>query len=296
MVTNSITKYLLLIVLTVLPSMATGESRIRLIEEWRVSDSLAKPESVVFDKVHNVLYVSNINGKGDAKDGNGYITKISMQGKILKKKWLTGLNGPKGMAIFGEKLYVADIDVLVKIDVNSEKILASYPGKGAIFLNDVAIDSEGNVFVSDTRSSIIYKLCSDNFDVWFTNSRLQKPNGLYVEKNNLIVAATDGDAENSSTDFYLQKVSFDTKKLSVLNSRKPIGGIDGIAADGYEGYFLTDWGAGNVMHTIPSKGVTILKQLNKGTADLCIIADKQMMFLPVMMSHKLIAYRIERSE
>lgn len=293
---NIIGKYLWLFILFFAPSMAMGESSIRLIEQWRVSDALSKPESVVFDKARSVLYISNINGKGNAKDGNGYLTKISMQGKILEKKWVAGLNGPKGMALIGDKLYVADIDVLVKIDVNSGKILSSYPGEGATFLNDVAIDSAGSVFVSDSRSSIIFKLSGENFDVWFKDSRLLNPNGLYADNNNLIVAATDSEAESPGTSLYLQKVSLDAKKLSALHGRRFIGGIDGIATDGREGFFLTDWGAGKVMHSTASKGVTILKQLGKGTADLCIVADKHMMFLPVMMSHQLIAYRIERSE
>jgi sugar lactone lactonase YvrE len=294
---NNSCKYLLFIILMLSPSMAMGGSPIRLVEQWRVSDALSKPESVVYDKARNVLYVSSINGKGNAKDGNGYLTKISMQGKVLEKKWVAGLNGPKGMALTGDKLYVADIDVLVKIDVNSGKILSTYPGKGAIFLNDVAIDAAGNVFVSDSRSSIIFKLSGDRFDVWFKDNRLQHPNGLYAAENNLIVVATEPNVENPSTALYLQKVSFDAKKLDALDGQRSIGGIDGIAVDGHEGFYLTDWGAGKVLHTTtPSKGVTTLKQLDKGAADLCIDAEKQMMFLPVMMSHQLIAYRIKRSE
>jgi sugar lactone lactonase YvrE len=295
--TNIIGKYLWLIILILSPSMAMGESPIRLVEQWRVSGALAKPESVVFDTARSVLYVSNINGKGDAKDGNGYLTKISLEGKILDKRWVAGLNGPKGMALIGDKLYVADIDVLVKIDVDSGKILSTYPGKGAVFLNDVAIDAAGNVFVSDSRGSTLFKLHGDSFDVWLKDSRLQNPNGLYAAKNDLIVAASDADAENPGASLYLQKVSFDAKKISPLDGRRSIGGIDGIAADGGDGFFLTDWGAGKVMHTTaPSKGVTTLKQLDKGTADLCVDTEKQMMFLPVMLSHQLIAYRIERSE
>ena len=62
--------------------------------KW-VVDGLNEPESAVFDKKHSAIYISNINGDPLKLDKNGYISKISVDGQILEKKWIKGLDAPK---------------------------------------------------------------------------------------------------------------------------------------------------------------------------------------------------------
>ncbi len=62
---------------------------------WEVTDSLARPESALFDSVANVIYVSNINGGPTEKDGNGYISRIAPGGTLLQARWVTGLHAPR---------------------------------------------------------------------------------------------------------------------------------------------------------------------------------------------------------
>ena len=88
-------------------------------KQWE-TDGLSTPESICFDPGENMFFVSNIVGRPSAKDGNGFITKLDSTGKIVSLKWIDGLNAPKGLAICGNKLFVADIDALVKIDIRKQ--------------------------------------------------------------------------------------------------------------------------------------------------------------------------------
>ena len=63
--------------------------------------------------------MSSINGQILEKDGNGYISRLSPDGKVVSAKWVTGLNAPKGLRSAGGVLWVADIDEVVAIDIGS---------------------------------------------------------------------------------------------------------------------------------------------------------------------------------
>src|SRR5688572_12333575 len=104
----------------------------QLVRKWE-SDTLFKvPESVLFDAANNVLYVANIDGTDPwGKDGNGSIGKLGTDGKIIAVEWIKGLNAPKGMGLYGGKLYVADLIDVVVIDIASGSIASSYSIKDA---------------------------------------------------------------------------------------------------------------------------------------------------------------------
>src|SRR5919197_163710 len=168
---------------------------------WETPDDLKNPESVLYAPKQNVLFFSNIDGKPDQKDQKGFISKVSSSnGSIIELNWITGLNAPKGMAISNNnnsKLYVSDITDLVEIDINNGKIIKRLNAQGSTFLNDVAADNQGNIYVSDTGTNTLYKLdtnIKDNntsLEVWLQSPELNDPNGLHVDnnKNRLIVAS-----------------------------------------------------------------------------------------------------------
>ena len=121
-------------------------------------------ESAVYDKENEVIYASLI-GNSEAEDGS--VATISLDGKIINKTFVANLNDPKGIAITKDKLYVSDVTQLVEADLITGKILNKYSLPSIAFLNDVTIDNSGNVYVSDTRTSEIYRLDSEgNFQLW----------------------------------------------------------------------------------------------------------------------------------
>ena len=116
------------------------------------------PESAKWDAEGEVWFVSNIDGQPLAKDNNGFISRLDKDGNVDSLEFIRGgrggvtLNAPKGMAISGDTLFVADIDALRAFNRRTGAPIRSWElGRQATFLNDVAIGADGRVFVTDTR-------------------------------------------------------------------------------------------------------------------------------------------------
>jgi DNA-binding beta-propeller fold protein YncE len=67
---------------------------------------LSDPESVALAADGRTLYVANVAGEGEVRDGNGFISRISTSHRMLQRTWVTGLDAPKGAIVAGGKLYV----------------------------------------------------------------------------------------------------------------------------------------------------------------------------------------------
>jgi len=265
-------------------------SRLQLIWE---AEGFNQPESVVYDATSGVSFVSNVNGSPVEKDENGYISKLLLDGTVLGKQWVIGLNAPKGLAIYEGTLYVADIDTLVAIDIASGTISNSYQVEDAKFLNDVAADKDGNIFVTDMLLNRIHCLCDGQFNIWLESPELESPNGLHSEGNNLILGTwgvmTDGFA--TEVPGHLKSISIKDKSITSLGGT-PIGNLDGVESDSNDGYYVTDWMAGKLYQVDKAGNATLLLELEQGTADLEVIPEKSLILLPMMKNNKVLAYKI----
>lgn len=252
------------------------------------------PESTLFDSERNVIYVSNINGKPTEKDNNGSIALLSADGKVAEQEWVVGLNAPKGLALIGDTLYVSDLNELVLINVDTQKISKRYTIKNAKFLNDVVADKNGDVYVSDFLDNTIYRLKDDVFEAWLADEALETPNGLLIEDGQLLVGSwgvmTDGFATKVSG--HMKSINLETKKIiSLGGNTKPAGNLDGIESDGKEGYYATDYLAGSLMH-IDKKGVSKqIIDLEQSSADIGIMNG--MVLIPMMNQGTVRAYNIK---
>jgi len=163
-----------------------------LVLLFSVSQGLHTPESAQCYK--GKIYVSNIgNLPPDRKDGDGYICLIGKDGKVLKDKFVKGLNAPKGISFCDGKLFVADIDRVVVADPETGKVLREIPVEGSKFLNDTACKG-GKVFVSDTQTNSIYTIDAKSYQVklYLKNHKLQGPNGLAFDKEGKLIIASWG--------------------------------------------------------------------------------------------------------
>lgn len=166
------------------------------------------PESVIADTIADVYLVSNINGSPSAEDGNGFISRLSPDGQVQNLKWIDGespyinLNAPKGMAIRGDSLFVADIDcvrIFHRVSGESEGRICV---EGATFLNDVAIGPEGSLFVTDsglragadglepTGTDAVYRLALEEgrrHTSIARSSQLGAPNGIAIGSRGIFV-------------------------------------------------------------------------------------------------------------
>jgi sugar lactone lactonase YvrE len=253
------------------------------------------PESALFDKEAGVVYVSNVNGEPTAKDSNGFVSKVSPDGKILTLEWVKGLNGPKGLALAGGKLYAADIDELVEIDTVSGKIAKRYPATGAQFLNDVAADAAGNIYVSDMATNTIWRLSGGTFEVFLNDAKLESPNGLLVENDTLWVAAwgvmTDG--TKTTVPGHLKRVSLIDKSINSYGDGSPLGNLDGLEPLGGGAYLVSDWVAGKLFRIAPNGKAGFLADLGPGTADFGYDPMTATAFIPQMKTGVLYAFKIE---
>ena len=262
---------------------------------WETT-GLKTPESALPVPAEGFAYVSNVAGQPTDKDGNGFISKVSLaDGKVIALEWAKGMDAPKGLALAGGKLYTADIDKLVEIDPKSGKIVAKYDAPGATFLNDVAVDAKGDVYVSDSNTSTIWKLSGGKLEKWIDDPALKFANGLYVDGDKLIVAAWGApgtSAKKTSEPSNLLAVSLADKKITDLGDGTPVGNLDGIEPIG-DDFLVTDWVAG-ALYRIDRKGkATQLLDLDQGSADIGYVPETGLLLIPMMMSDKLVAYKVQ---
>ena len=131
----------------------------RLEKLWQTDEVLKVPESVRYDADRQVLYVSNIDGTEIwTKDGQGSISRLGLDGTVIDAQWITGLHGPKGLALKGDRLYVGDIDAVVTIDIDKGKIVERYPVPGATKINDVSVGDDGTIYFTDSAKGDLHKL------------------------------------------------------------------------------------------------------------------------------------------
>lgn len=168
------------------------------------------PESVKWDSVRDVYFVSNINGSPNAKDGNGYISRVSPAGAISDSAFIKGLNAPKGMALVHDTLWVADIDEVRAFNATSGVPVATVKLPGAIFLNDIAAAPDGSLYVTDTAirfaangqvehpgTDQIFRIAPDHrVSVAIKGDSLGRPNGITWDAPNqrFIVVPFGGNA------------------------------------------------------------------------------------------------------
>ncbi|KAF1686018.1 hypothetical protein B1992_09960 [Pseudoxanthomonas broegbernensis] len=272
------------------PAHAAGVAAVPL---WEATGLLA-PESVVFDAGRDRFYVSNMATWGEgAVPGDGFVSLLDGQGRVLEREWVTGLENPKGLALANGRLYVADDDDLVEIDPDAGAILARHaPADGPGRFNDCTADPDGNVYVFSGRLDTVFRLAGGRFEPWaeVDTARTGKPNGLRAERDRLllgswVVPGPDGDQEG-----HISTVAYADRALGRIGT-VPIGHIDGIEPDGLGGYTVTDWTRGHVIHLTADGEPTRLFTLPKGAADHHYVVDRQLLVVPLLLDHAVRAYR-----
>jgi len=213
---------------------------------------LSSPESVLYDSAADTYLVSNINGSAFARDDNGFITRLAPDGRVATLKWIAGgahgvtLNGPKGMGVKGDTLFVADIDAVRLFDRRTGAPLASVAIPGATFLNDVAVGPDGTVYITDTGiqplgngsarsgADALWKLGPAHRPVAIARgSDLGGPNGIIAEDSG-VTMVTLGSG---------QIFHFDAAGTRTELPRPPQGGLDGIVRLPDGSLLVTSWEA-----------------------------------------------------
>lgn len=279
----------------------------------------AEPESVVHDEQHDVYLLSNVNGRAIDNDGNGFISRIAPDGRLLALKWIDGqapgvtLHAPKGLAISGGTLYVADNgdasgNVVRLFDLASGQPHGTVPIPGSLFLNGLAVLPSGEVLVTDsgwrlsntagdeaplapgakrqadgstwtpTGQDAIYRIGKDgSVSVFARGKELLQPNGIaLLPSGNLLVASS------SSPTLYELTPQGQKLKFQPLPDR----GFDGVgeAADG------SRYAAGpDTLYRIAADGkVASVPGFDSHIADLHFDRKRNRLLLPLLRAYKLV--------
>jgi hypothetical protein len=261
---------------------------------WETPGFVA-PESAVFDRERNQFYVSNMGSWGEgATAGDGFISRVSADGRILDLRWVTGFESPKGLALADGWLYVGDDPDLVEIDPAKGVIRARYaPADGPGGFNDCTADPAGNVYVFSRRLATVFRLRAGRLLPWarIDAAKAGGPNGLLAERDRLLLGGwvVLGD-DGQETPGHLSILTYADRKLGRLGD-EPIGHIDGIEADGRGGYTVTDWMTGDLLRVTADGKPTSLLKLPKGAADHEYVVDRRLLVIPLVLDHTLRAYR-----
>ncbi len=218
-----------------------------LQQVW-VTAGLSAPEGVAADA--DILYISNVVGEGNAKDGEGWISRLAMDGTVLEEKWIEGLNAPKGMAIRDGKLFVSDFDQYHVIDIATAQIENSYPVEGAGFLNDLTV-WQGGVYMSDSGSARIFQVDVNGYKEWLADDRLAGVNGLTPDGDRLLIATMGSGS------------LLETKGARDLNQiATGMENADGIAVLDDGSYLVSSW-PGQIWHVSPSGQTTEIHDMRE---------------------------------
>lgn len=248
--------------------------------------NLLTPESAI-QSIDGSIYVSEINEFG--KDGDGQISVIR-DGKV--STLVNGLDDPKGLAIIGSQLYVADKTKVLKITLDespaqvSTFVEASAFANPPQFLNDLEADPQGNLYVSDSgdimgtgKGGAIYKIDSQGNTTLLIDGkqdeRIMAPNGLLADDTGNYLILVD------FTSGLLYQYNQSNKEL-VSISEGNFGGGDGVVHHSNGTMYVSDWKSGTVYSVLMNGDAEILKEGYQAAADIAITKDEQYLMVPDM--------------
>ena len=257
---------------------------------------LQAPQSFLADPSGEQYFISNINGDPEHRDNNGFITKLDQDGKLVKLQFIKGgegqtvLHAPKGMAIIGQVLYVADLDMVRGFDKSSGQpvVTVSFVNhakaeKGQnTALADLAHDGHGLLYASDTNANMVYRIDTTKehaVSVLAHDATLAGPRGLAVHPKTghvIVVSWTKGkifDVSVEGTITELVSNSFFSSRFSNL---------DGVDFDQWGNMYVSDFTTGKIWRMRPDRHFDVIAEFLPTPADIAVDRTKHLILVPYM--------------
>ena len=262
-------------------------------EIWRAG-GFEQPESALVDAANKRIIVSNIVGNPGEVDGNGYLSLLSLDGKVISRHWVDGMDAPKGMAIAGGKLYAADITKVRVVDLASGKLVSTIDVPGAVFLNDMTADASGKVYVTDMLADTIYRIDGDRPELFIKDALLASPNGVFADGDRLIVASW---GKGIKPDFStaapggLLAVDVASKKVTPLRGAQTFANLDGVVAVG-DTIYATAYMTGTLYRYKGGGAPEAIAAFKPGSADIGTDGNSTI-YVPLMIEGAIAALKID---
>ncbi len=238
------------------------------------------PESAILDVAHDRIIVSVIQGNPGEVDGNGFLALLSLDGEISEPNWIIGFDAPKGMAIVGDTLLVADLTRLHEVDLPTGTLRRSLEVEGAVFLNDITSDGE-QAYISDFMGNRIWHYQSGDVTVWLEEDTLSYPNGIFLDSDRLIVGSWgQGMRDDFSTEEPGALLAVDLETQAISTIVPDLGNIDGVVRIG-DSILVSDWITGQLFEVDTLGNHEVVAEYPAGLAD--IAAYDNVLILPSML-------------
>lgn len=259
--------------------------------------NLASPYSFVSDAAGKEYFISSVNGEPDARDNNGFITKLDATGKIINLKFVQGglgevtLHAPKGMALVGRVLYVADLDMLRGFEATTGKPVVTIPmppantspnGGSPAHVSDVASDGKGLLYCSDQLSHTIYRvdLATQHVSVLISNKVLAGPSGVAVHPKTgqiMVVSWDKGKIFEISPDGALTEI-FSNGFFSARFQN-----LRGVDFDRWGNMYVSDFTTGKVWRMTWDKRFQVIAEYLPSPGDLSIDRTNNLILVPYQL-------------
>lgn len=248
-------------------------AQVSITKIWESDTTATKgPESALPDLKSKLLYVTNM--------GSGTISQLSLEGKTIKKDWITGLSSGKGSGIYKDLLYVAETKAIAVIDVAKGSVEKRIAIEGAGMLNDITIDAKGTVYFSDTRTGKVYKLIGDKPVLYLEN--ITGVNGLLAVNTDLYVVGAA----------LFEKVSADKQITKIADGFE--GGLDGIVMVSPNDFILSNY-RGMLYYVNANGNKTVLQDTRTEKVscnDISYNEKTKTLYVASYSTNKIIAYKV----
>lgn len=265
------------------------------------------PESVKYDADQDMYFVSNMLGYGSVKDGNGYISKVGAASINEVTNFIIGgqngvtLHAPKGMAIHGDTLWVADIDALRAFHRKTGAPLATidFTALHVVMLNDVAIGPDDRIYTTDTGIQMspkgvvrvgdekIFVVSGGTPSIYAAGPQLNWPNGIAWDTRGGRWLVVGFDDYNSK--LYALKPG-DSVPTTLATGK---GRWDGVEPLGDGRILVTSW-SDSSLHVVSGNVQRQIVRQIPAPADIAIDTRRNRVAVPLPLADRVEVYALPR--
>ena len=261
--------------------------------------AFAQPESAYFytsgSTDPGVYFISSTNG-----NEMGWVSKLAVDGSIIDSRWATNIRNPMGMRVSGKRLWVNNITEIIGINLKDPSDRIVYSIDDAILLNDLATDSSGYAYLSDSMNSRVVRIdLATGENSTFISTLPSSPNGLLVHGDKLYIASWGIMSEQPEERAeWITQTAGDLYWVSLKQSEnvrhivaRELGNLDGVEIDQQGNIYVSDWENGK-LYKISSSNKTVIElgQYKQGLADLGLNSLTGELVLPIMLSSEVLFY------
>ena len=261
--------------------------------------AFAQPESAYFytsgSTDPGVYFISSTNG-----NEMGWVSKLAADGSMIDSRWATNIRNPMGMRVSGKRLWVNNITEIIGINLKDPSDRIVYLIDDAILLNDLATDSSGYAYLSDSMNSRVVRIdLATGENSTFISTLPSSPNGLLVHGDKLYIASWGIMSEQPEERAeWITQTAGDLYWVSLKESENvrhivapELGNLDGVEIDQQGNIYVSDWENGK-LYKISSSNKTVIElgQYKQGLADLGLNSLTGELVLPIMLSSEVLFY------